>query len=217
MTKDRVLVQLIATDPERAQEVVLAELESDDYDMDVVDAMIFCAADKAPRDLEGGLAIWKPCVKVRVFSAEELRSCLHVSAEVIRRIALASAALDFDPYPAIVPVDEGDDLNWEGKELRTCPELVVVFVGNSPSTHEELVLSTVECLWYTFENLRVAAAGVIALATLQVEEDLALWEPELGVRLSSGRGIRPELYLSAELIQTMASCGVTLDFDPYVH
>lgn len=32
LTKDRVLVQLIATDPERAQEVVLAELECDDFD-----------------------------------------------------------------------------------------------------------------------------------------------------------------------------------------
>ncbi|WP_421567536.1 hypothetical protein [Stenotrophomonas sp. PD6] len=49
--------------------------------------------------------------------------------------------------------------------------------------------------------------------------DLDLAEVRLSdwVAQKGGRGIRPELYQSAELILTMASCGATLDFDPYVH
>ncbi|WP_419403259.1 hypothetical protein [Stenotrophomonas rhizophila] len=55
---------MIAADPERAQELVLAGLESDDYDMGEVDAMIYRVADKAPKDLKGGLEIGKTRVKV---------------------------------------------------------------------------------------------------------------------------------------------------------
>lgn len=211
-----VLVELLGTYPDGDQEVVISRMEGGKYTIENVATLIGCVLDTAVAALGGGLSQLRPRLKVRVRSGEGLRSCLHLSAASIRQIASASASLDFDPYPVFGSVDE-DATNGAHRGVPvTWPELVVVFVGESPSSREEAVLSRVGCQWYTLDDLQATVTEAIARAAQQVGEGMALWDPQVGVRLSSGRGIRAVLYLSADVIQAMASCGASLDFDPYV-
>ena len=50
----------------------------------------------------------------------------------------------------------------------------------------------------------------------KVEGEAKLWALQVGVRLSSQRGVWPGFNLSCDVIRLMASGGVSLDFDPYV-
>lgn len=210
------LVQLLGTPSEGGQEVVINHSAGEQYTIDNVASLIESVLEKASALLGSGPRIRGLRLSVRVRSAEGLRACLSLSAEAIRQVASLSAALDFDPFPVLTVLED----EWSGEtgqsEPRTRPELVVVLVGDSPSNGKERVLSKVSRQWYTDENLRITVAEAISEGRLNVEGDIALWEPQVGVRLSSDRANPASMFLSSDLIHAMALCGASLDFDPYV-
>lgn len=96
------------------------------------------------------------------------------------------------------------------------PELVVLFIGDSPDTGRESVIAKLICQQYSLEGLQACVAQSIEIARVKLEAVAALWHPQVGIRLSSDRSVLPALHLSAETVQQMASCEASLDFDPYV-
>ncbi|WP_367346820.1 hypothetical protein [Stenotrophomonas bentonitica] len=211
-----VLVELLGTHPASDQEVIIAQMASDKYTIENVASLVGCVLGNAVATLADGLRTLSPRLKVRVRSDEGLRPCLNLSAARIGQIAYASASLDFDHCSVATIIEEDEAQEAYRGESVARPELVVVFVGDSPTSGKEVVLSRLSRQWYTLDDLQATVAEAIAGATQQVGGDIALWDPQVGVRLSSERGIHAALYLPAELIQAIASCGASLDFDPYV-
>lgn len=216
MVRDEVRIQLIGTDARTGESTVLSEVRSAEYSVDRLESVARQALDEArldPVHASSGLGL---CLKIRIWSAEGLRSCLNLTSGLIGRLSLVSAALDFDPYPADGSGGDQDGIVADGSHMDAGPELVVVLVGDSPLTRAEWTLSTATRDRYTLDEAQVCIAEAIAAGVAKVEGDISLWKPQVGVRLSSDRGGHAALYLSADLVMTIARCGASLDFDPYV-
>ncbi|MBN4942322.1 hypothetical protein [Stenotrophomonas pavanii] len=82
-------------------------------------------------------------VDVRVRIGEGARACLNLSSATLEKMASISASLNFDPE---LTGDGGADVLELEEESApsTRPELVVVLVGDSPVSDEEVILSRVE-------------------------------------------------------------------------
>lgn len=156
-----------------------------------------------------------PEIIVRVRVGEGDRACLNLSSATLEKIASISASLSFDPE---LTGDGGAD----GLELEeecapsTRPELVVVLVGDSPISGEEVILSRVERQQYGTGDIQGGVHEALQRGLEKVGGEAKVWALEVGVRLSSQRGVWPGFNLSCDVIRLMASSGVSLDFDPYV-
>lgn len=204
---------LVGNHSESGEERVLAEGQCREYTLANVESLIGEVLERASLSPAVHPSLSRPRLVIRVWSAEGLRSCLNLSAESVRQIAQASALVEFEPYTFVEPIgaEQSALREWPSK-----PELVVIVVGDSPQTGKEVVLASAERQWYTLDELQLSVAEVLALALQRVDGDVRLWMPQLGVRLASDRGLRPALHLPAALIAELASCGASLDFDPYV-
>lgn len=156
-----------------------------------------------------------PEITVRVRVGEGDRACLNLSSATLEKMASISASLSFDPE---LTGDGGAD----GLELEeecapsTRPELVVVLVGDSPVSGEEVILSRVERQQYGTGDIQGGVHEALQRGLEKVGGEAKVWALEVGVRLSSQRGVWPGFNLSCDVIRLMASSGVSLDFDPYV-
>jgi len=156
-----------------------------------------------------------PEITVRVRVGEGDRACLNLSSATLEKMASISASLSFDPE---LTGDGGAD----GLELEeecapsTRPELVVVLVGDSPVSGEEVILSRVERQQYGTGDIQGGVHEALQRGLEKVGGEAKVWALEVGVRLSSQRGVWPGFNLSCDVIRLMASGGVSLDFDPYV-
>lgn len=98
----RLVVRVIGTDSCSAKETILAEVRSDGFSPDQLEAEIGMALNNAV-SLVGGnddsvLVRWQPEVSVSLTADGDLRPSLHLSAALLMRLAQASASFDFDPY-----------------------------------------------------------------------------------------------------------------------
>lgn len=212
-----ILARVVGLHPASGQETVLADCSCDDYNLDDLEESIRQVAESVKSSHSDGAEAWHPRLTVRVWSREGLRPCLNLSADTIRMIACISASLDFaqqhrngDGEPGC-----GRDRQVLGVEGQS-PELAVLFVGDSPETSKESVIAKVVSQQYSLESLQTCVAESIELAQAGLQGATALWQPQVGVRLSSDRGVLPAMHLSAEIVQRMAACEASLDFDPYV-
>ncbi|WNH53219.1 hypothetical protein [Stenotrophomonas oahuensis] len=208
---------IIGLHPDTGQEAVLADSSSDENTLENLEASIRRVAESVKSDLGDVAEAWHPRLAVRVWSREGLRPCLNLSADTIRLIASISACLDFAPNQRNEYEDgaHGQDEPVLGNESQS-PELVVLFIGDSPETGSESVIAKVVCQHYSLESLQACISESVALAQIELGVEASLWNPQVGVRLSSDRAISPALCISAGLVQQIASCGASLDFDPYV-
>ncbi len=104
----------------------------------------------------------------------------------------------------------------EEEYSATRPELVVVLVGDAPESGEEVILSRFERQLYRTGDIQSGVHEVLQLGLQKVQGEAKLWGLQVGVRLSSQRGLWPGFNLSCDVIGLMASGSVSLDFDPYV-
>lgn len=156
-----------------------------------------------------------PEIIVRVRAGEGDRACLNLSSATLEKMASISASLNFDPE---LTGDGGaDGLELDGEIApSTRPELVVVLVGDSPVSGEEVILSRVERQQYRTGDIQGGVHEALQCGLEKVKGEAKLWALQVGVRLSSQRGVWPGFNLSCDVIRRMASGGVSLDFDPYV-
>lgn len=208
---------VVGLHPTTGQETVLAVSSCDEYNLDNLEESIRRVAESVISHFGAGAEAWQPRLIARIWSRDDLRPCLSLSADTIGLIACVSASLDFAQLQGNECVEpgygqDGPSIDVEGHS----PELVVLFIGDSPDTGKEAVLAKVVSHQYSLENLQACVAESIELARAKLQGATALWQPQVGVRLSSDRGILPAMHLPAELVQLMASCEASLDFDPYV-
>ncbi|WP_075676411.1 hypothetical protein [Stenotrophomonas sp. TD3] len=154
-------------------------------------------------------------VDVRVRIGEGARACLNLSSVTVEKMASISASLNFDPE--LIGDDGADGLELKEESApSTRPELVVVLVGDSPVSGEEVILSRVERQQCRTGDIQGGVHEALQRGLEKVEGEAKLWALQVGVRLSSQRGVWPGFNLSCDVIRLMASGGVSLDFDPYV-
>ncbi len=194
----------------------MAAFSCNGYTLESLEDSISGVAQSVKRNIGDGAKAWQPRIEARVWSREGLRSCLSLSAKMIRLVAGVSASLDFVPRQRVGREETGLGGEAVFSVDAQSPELVVLFIGDSPETGQESVISKVVCLQYRPEYVQASIAKSIALAQAKLKAETSLWHPQVGVRLSSDRRISPELALSADIIQRMGSCEASLDFDPYV-
>ncbi|WP_188485696.1 hypothetical protein [Stenotrophomonas maltophilia] len=156
-----------------------------------------------------------PEITVRVRAGEGDRACLNLSSATLEKMASISASLNFDPELTGDGGADGLELEEESAP-STRPELVVVLVGDSPASDEEVILSRVERQQYRTGDIEGGVHEALQRGLEKVEGEAKLWALQVGVRLSSQRGVWPGFNLSCDVIRLMASGGVSLDFDPYV-
>jgi hypothetical protein len=199
----------------RASYEVIAQLWREVDEIDVADELIRTAVDRRAiagllelprRDLE---------VNVRVGIGDGLRACLNLSSATLEEMASVSAALNFDPTPTGDAGRDGLEMAEESTPT-THPELVVVLVGSSPESSEEVILSRFERQRYGTGDVQEGVHEVLQLGLGKVQGEAKLWGLQVEVRLSSQRGVWPGFNLSCDVIRLMASGSVSLDFDPYV-
>ena len=97
----RLTVRLVGTDPSTREDVELVRSESDQYDPDILDAlMLKCLAQATQSTDATTLKLAEPMVGVELFADEDeaIRPSLHFSRGTISRLAEIGADVDFDPY-----------------------------------------------------------------------------------------------------------------------
>lgn len=212
------IVRFVVSDPLGGGERVLEKQSCKEYLLDDVETAIYGVADAVGPVSDPAAAAGESRVEVRVWSREGVRASLHLCAETVLRIAATSAAFDFDLQP-MASVEEPEE-PFEKDEVNDNPapkpELTVVFIGDPPDTGIEQVIATASRALYSVDGLEACIKEVIEAAHHTIQGDVASWKPEIGVRLLSFRGIPPSLYLPSKVVQAIASCGASVDFDPYV-
>ncbi len=213
-----VIVNIIGSRYPRGEPEVLCSYSFDDYSMDSVEAATCVVLEAVRKMTDAGDIVLEPRVEARVWSREGIRVSLNLSADTMRRIAAGSASFDLDLQQINDHQDiDGGVTEFDIVELRDPrPELVTLFVGNSPETGKECILARSCRDIYTMDGLQKCIHETIELARKGAEGEIESWRPQIGVRLSSERGIRPSIYLSADVIKEVSSLGASLDFDPYV-
>ncbi|HEL3778542.1 hypothetical protein [Stenotrophomonas forensis] len=156
-----------------------------------------------------------PEMTVRVRAGEGDRACLSLSSATFEKMASISASLNFEPELTRDGCADGLELEQECAP-STRPELVVVLVGDSPVSGEEVILSRVERQQYRTGDVQGGVHEALQRGLEKAVGEAKLWALQVGVRLSSQRGVWPGFNLSCDVIRLMASGGVSLDFDPYV-
>ncbi|HIE0127673.1 hypothetical protein [Stenotrophomonas maltophilia] len=194
---------------------LMAQLSREVNELDAADVLI-----REVIDFRGATSLAESThqaleVDVRVRIGEGARACLNLSSVTLEKMASISASLNFDPE---LTGDGGaDGLELEGESApSTRPELVVVLVGDSPVSGEEVILSRIEHQLYRTGDIQSGVHEVLQRGLERVEGEARVWALQVGVRLSSQRGVWPGFNLSWDVIRLMASGGVSLDFDPYV-
>ena len=212
-----ILTSVVGLHPASGQETVLAACSCDDYTLDVLEESIRRVAESVKTSLGDGAEAWQPRLTSRVWSREGLSPCHNLSADTIRMIGSISGSLDFAEQRRNGDDESGCDADPQVPDIEgQSPELVVLFVGNCPDTGKESVIAKAVSQQYSLENQQACVAESIQLAQAELQGATPLWQPQVGVRLSSDRGVLPAMQLSAELVQRMAACEASLDFDPYV-
>jgi hypothetical protein len=218
MNLPEAVVRFVVTESSGGDERVLATQSCEEYLLDEVEEAICGVANAVGLMSHARPAAGESRIEARVWSREGNRASLHLCAETVQRMASTSASFDFDLQP-LAPVKEPEEIFEEDEfdvEIAPKPELIVLFIGNSPETGLELVVASANRALYSAEGLEVCIGEVIAAARDRIRTNIEAWRPEIGVRLLSYRGIRPTLYLPPDVVQAVASCGASLDFDPYV-
>jgi hypothetical protein len=125
-------------------------------------------------------------VDVRVRAGEGDRAC-RISSATLEKMASISASLNFDPE---LTGDGGADGLELGSDSApsTRPELVVVLVGDSPVSGEEVILSRVERQQYRTGDIQEGVHEALQRGLEKVGGEAKVWALEVGVRLSSQRG-----------------------------
>lgn len=127
-------------------------------------------------------------IDVRVRIGEGARACLNLSSAAFEKMASISASLNFDPE---LTGDGGaDELELEESAPSTRPELVVVLVGESPVSGEEVILSRVERQQYRAGDIQggVHEALQRGLERVRVRRRCGRWRWEYAYRVSAGCG-----------------------------
>ncbi len=93
----RILV--IAWNPETGEVIEVTRVSRDELTNDNLEMAISEALDKAVEVLgPEEIAQWTPQLDVWLWSERGMRASMHLSRELIRKIAKANASLDYDPY-----------------------------------------------------------------------------------------------------------------------
>ncbi|MCU1067191.1 hypothetical protein [Stenotrophomonas maltophilia] len=208
-------VKLTASAAGCASYDLMAQLSREVNEVDAADVLI-----RNVIDCRGAASLAEPThqaleVDVRVRIGEGARACLNLSSVTVEKMASIFASLNFDPELAGDGGADGLELEEESAP-STRPELVVVLVGDSPVSGEEVILSRVERQQYRTGDIQGGVHEALQRGLEKVEGKAKLWALQVGVRLSSQRGVWPGFNLSCDVIRLMASGGVSLDFDPYV-
>lgn len=128
-------------------------------------------------------------IDVRVRIGEGARACLNLSSAAFEKMASISASLNFDPE---LTGDGGaDELELEEESApSTRPELVVVLVGESPVSGEEVILSRVERQQYRAGDIQgeFMKRCSVALRGWRVRRRCGRWRWEYAYRVSAGCG-----------------------------